>query len=82
MAARKWALSTYTAKVGQSDRRSKAPTIQQFEDLAERPIGQSISLDEAFGPSPAFFSPSSVSSVGARPTPRVRRPRQSRAATP
>ena len=75
VAARKWALSTYTTKVGQSDRRSKAHTIQQLEALAEQPISQSISLDEAFGPATATAVPP------AQPTPRVRRPRRSAVAS-
>ena len=75
VAARKWALSTYTTNVGQSDRRSKAHTIQQLEALAEQPISQSISLDEAFGPATATAVPP------AQPTPRVRRPRRSAVAS-
>lgn len=72
VAARKWALSTYTAKVGQSDRRSKAPTIQQLEALAEQPMDQSISLDEAFGPAPSV----DAGPLFPQPRRRVRRPRQ------
>jgi hypothetical protein len=73
VAARKWALSTYTAKIGQSDRRIKAPSIQQLEALAEQPVAQAISLDEAFGPAPA----ADAGSLFPQPTPRprVRRPR-------
>ena len=50
VAARKWALSTYTSKVCQSDCRIKPLTIRQLEALAEQPIVPSISLDEAFCP--------------------------------
>ncbi len=70
VAARKWALSTYTTKVGQSDRRIKALTVQQLEALAEQPMAQVMSLDEAFA-QPQVVTPAAT----VAPRPRVRRPR-------
>lgn len=38
VAARKWAISTYTAKVAQSDKRIKGLTMAQLEALSEVPL--------------------------------------------
>lgn len=41
--ARKWAIGAYTTKVGQTDTRVKAPTLNQFEALVETPAAPATS---------------------------------------
>jgi hypothetical protein len=71
VAARKWALSTYTHKVGQDDRRVKAPTITQLEALIENPTPvdpTQVSVEQAWAD--VNFS---MPTPPRRRTPRVRR---------
>ena len=68
VAARKWALGTYTAKVGQDDRRIKVPTMEQLASISETPVDSSTSMDRGL---------STVTS----PTPRRRAARVRRSAT-
>ncbi len=75
VAARKWALATYTQKVGQDDRRVKAPNITQLEALIENaePL-PTLTVDQALA-EVNFPAPTP-------PTPRRRAPRVRRTPPP
>ena len=64
VAARKWAISTYTAKVAQADKRIKSLSMAQLEALAEIPIVPVVPLPTSANGGPHGLHPIGLSGAG------------------